>query len=660
LIRAFYSASVAQFLDESADQVLGALARSNTFDTSQTQRNAWLEQISIFQQSLRSDLHRTGHLFFEYSIPRMGKRVDAVLILGGAVFVIEFKVGERNYPRHAIDQVEDYGLDLKNFHSGSHDKAVVPVLAATEAEASSNHLFCAEDKLYSPLLVNKETLVPTIDSCVREIDAPRFDAEEWANSIYRPTPTIVEAAQALYRGHNVGEITRSDAGAENLSKTADAIDRVITDAKARSGKAICFITGVPGSGKTLAGLNIANERHNIDEGEHAVFLSGNGPLVNVLREALARDRVSQAEARGGSLKKQVAKSETEVFIQNIHHFRDDNLASSKAPIERVAVFDEAQRAWTLEQTGRFMKTKRGIPTFAMSEPEFLIGVMDRHEGYAVIVCLIGGGQEINTGEAGLPEWFAALANRFQDWRVYMPGRLRDYEYGRGQDLQRMIEPARLTVSDDLHLAVSVRSFRAETVSAAVKHILDGDEVAALEALQSIQEAYPIVLTRNLETARQWLRWKARGTERYGIVASSGALRLKPCGLNVKTKIDPVNWFLNDKADVRSSYYLEDVASEFDVQGLELDWACVAWDANFFRDDDDWLYRRFSGTKWQYVNDADKRLYLKNAYRVLLTRARQGMVIYVPVGDDNDATCLSAPYDSIAEYLLGLGVQPLPD
>ncbi len=590
----------------------------------------------------------------------MGKRVDTVFILGGVIFAIEFKVGERAYPRYALDQVEDYGLDLKNFHSGSHLKATVPVLAATEAEPAPNSLSRASDGLYSTLLVNKNTLVSTIENAVREIDEPSFDAEEWAESIYSPTPTIVEAAQALYRGHNVKDITRSDAGAENLSKTAKAIDGVIADAKANNRKSICFITGVPGSGKTLAGLNIANERHNIDEGEHAVFLSGNGPLVNVLREALARDKVLQAKARGESLTKSVAKSETSVFIQNIHHFRDENLVSKEAPIERVAVFDEAQRAWTQEQAARFMKAKRSIPDFSMSEPEFLIDVMNRHEGYAVIICLIGGGQEINTGEAGLPEWFAALANRFQDWHVYMPGRLREFEYGRGQDLKSMIDPSRLAVSDDLHLAVSVRSYRAETVSAVIKHILDGNESEAYKVLQPIQESYPIVLTRDLETARQWLRWKARGTERYGIIASSGALRLKPDGLNVKAKIDPVNWFLNNKSDVRSSYYLEDVASEFDVQGLELDWTCVAWDPNFFRQDDDWVYRRFSGTKWQFINDEDRRLYLKNAYRVLLTRARQGMVIYVPPGDERDPTRLPEQYNSIAEYLLGLGILSLSD
>jgi hypothetical protein len=585
----------------------------------------------------------------------MGKRVDVVVILGGIVFPIEFKVGEQQYPRYAIDQVEDYGLDLKNFHTGSHDKPVVPILAATRAEPKANTLKAAEDKLYSTLKANEETLIPLIDQAAREIAEPTIDAEEWADSAYRPTPTIVEAAQALYSGHNVEEISRSDAGARNLTRTSRAIDLVIADAKAHRRKSICFITGVPGSGKTLAGLNIANERHNIDEGEHAVFLSGNGPLVAVLREALARDKVAQAKEQGEELTKRLAKTETSVFIQNIHHFRDECLRTTDAPVERVAVFDEAQRAWTREQASKFMKARKGVSEFDKSEPEFLIEAMDRHDGYAVIVCLIGGGQEINTGEAGLPEWFAALESRFLDWHVHMPSRLTEFEYGRGQDLSALIDPERLSVSDDLHLAVSVRSYRAETVSQAVKHILDFDVELATSALQSIKAAYPIVLTRDLALARQWLRWKARGSERYGIVASSGALRLKPDGLNVKAKIDPVYWFLNDKEDVRSSYYLEDVASEFDVQGLELDWVCIAWDANFYPTNGHWAYRKFSGTKWQSINDENNRLYLKNAYRVLLTRARQGMVLYVPKGDSADPTRGPGVYDSIAEYFSSLGI-----
>jgi len=600
----------------------------------------------------------TGYIFFEFAIPRMGKRVDTIIVHNGIVFVIEFKVGEKVYSRHAIEQVEDYGLDLKNFHSGSHDKPVVPILAATSASSKENRLIRNDDGLYEPLFANGENLVSTIHSVGIEVNEPSFNAEEWAKSIYKPTPTIIEAAQALYRGHSVTEITRSDAGAKNLGRTAAAIDAVIQSSKDHDQKSICFITGVPGSGKTLAGLNIANERHNIDEGEHAVFLSGNGPLVNVLREALARNKVAQKKEQGVSLKKGVAKTETEAFIQNIHHFRDDNLESNLAPIERVVVFDEAQRAWTQEQTSRFMKARKGIVTFNQSEPEFLIDVMDRHQGYAVIVCLIGGGQEINTGEAGLPAWFDALAERFGHWQVYASDSLHDFEYGRGGDLYKTISPERLNVIEDLHLSVSVRSYRAEVVSDLVKQILDGEEQAAKDYLSQILDHYPIVLTRDLEAARTWLRWKARGTERYGVIASSGALRLKPLGLNLKAKIDPVTWFLNDKRDVRSSYYLEDVATEFDVQGLELDWMCVAWDANLYRSEEGWVYRKFSGTRWKSINDDTARIYLKNAYRVLLTRARQGMVIFVPEGSDTDPTRAASAYDSIANYLSGIGIPDL--
>ncbi|MFK8018013.1 MAG: DUF2075 domain-containing protein [Gammaproteobacteria bacterium] len=654
--RAFYSAPISVFLSETENAVLGQLVANNTFETNLEQRHSWSTQISLLQRDLNTDSHGTGRILFEFAIPRMGKRVDVVLILGPAVFPIEFKVGEQLYPKYAIRQVEDYGLDLKNFHAYSHDKPIVPVLASTCAESRDNSLESGADSLYATLLANSETLVPLIDRVAAEIQGHPIDACTWENSDYRPTPTIVEAAKALYRGHRVDEISRSDAGAKNLSQTSAAVNRAVEEAKQSQKKTICFITGVPGSGKTLAGLNIATERNNTDAGEHAVFLSGNGPLVAVLREALAVDRVEQAAASDLRVTKAKAKSETSVFIQNIHHFRDENLRTSNPPIERVAVFDEAQRAWTKEQASRFMKSRKGVPDFDMSEPEFLIQVMDRHDGYAVIVCLIGGGQEINTGEAGLPEWFAALSSRFTNWNVHMPSRLVDFEYGFGKDLSGLISPDRLTVSDDLHLGVSIRSFRAERVSEAVKHLLDLDVPAACSSLSSIKENYPIVITRNLETARQWLRWKARGTERYGIVASSGAQRLKPEGINIKAKIDPVNWFLNTVDDVRSSYYLEDAATEFDVQGLELDWVCVAWDANMYPNELEWVYRQFSGTKWQSKRGETKQRYLKNAYRVLLTRARQGMVIYVPNGDLNDPTRNPQHYQLIADYLLSLRLE----
>lgn len=653
--RSYYSSTTGGFVRDTDDHILGVLTTHHSFDLGSLQKNAWRFQIQLFRNILTMAPNLKGHIFFEFGIPRMGKRVDVVLIYRGIIFVLEFKVGEKQYPKHAIDQVVDYGLDLKNFHSGSHERPVVPVLVSTHAESAPSRLVGSVDGLYQPLRANAQNLWDVIDEVANQIAEPDFDAEEWAQSIYKPTPTIVEAAQALYQGHDVDDISRSDSGAINLSRTANAIAKVIERSKGSGRKAICFVTGVPGSGKTLAGLNIANERHDIDEGEHAVFLSGNGPLVNVLREALARDDVEQKGAEGIRLPIGEARSKVETFIQNIHHFRDDAIETDQAPIEKVVVFDEAQRAWTLKQTSRFMKDKKGIPNFNMSEPEFLIGVMDRHDDYAVIVCLVGGGQEINTGEAGLPEWFDALSHRFKDWDVYVSDQLQAYEYNRGHDLYESINADRLNIEQDMHLSVSIRSFRAEAVSDLVKHILDGDSKTAGELYDKVKDHYPIVITRELGRAKEWLRDKARGTERYGLVASSGAMRLKPLGLHLRAKIDPVHWFLNEKDDVRSSFYLEDVATEFDIQGLELDWVCVAWDSNLYRRDDDWVFRRFSGTSWKSIKNDDLRLYLKNAYRVLLTRARQGMVILVPTGSPNDPTRAPNCYDETFRYLRSIGL-----
>jgi len=653
--RSYYSSSTDRFSHDSDDHIIGVLTTHHSFALDSLQRNAWRYQIQLFRKILAVEPNLQGHLFFEFAIPRMGKRVDVVLTHRGVIFVLEFKVGEKQYSKHAIDQVVDYGLDLKNFHSGSHERPVVPVLVATHAESAPNSLVGSVDGFYQPLRANAENLWDVIDEATNQIAEPDFDAEEWARSIYKPTPTIVEAAQALYQGHDVDDISRSDSGAINLSRTANSIARVIDRSKESGRKAICFVTGVPGSGKTLAGLNIANERHDIDEGEHAVFLSGNGPLVNVLREALARDDVEQKGAEGIRLRIGEARSKAETFIQNIHHFRDDSIETDQPPIEKVVVFDEAQRAWTHKQTSRFMKDKKGIPDFDMSEPEFLIGVMDRHKDYAVIVCLIGGGQEINTGEAGLPEWFDALSRRYKEWDVYVSDQLQAYEYNRGQDLYGSIDADRLNIEKDMHLSVSIRSYRAEAVSELVRNILDGESDTAAESYELVSSDYPIAITRDLGRAKEWLRSKARGTERFGLVASSGAMRLKPMGLNLKAKIDPVTWFLNGKDDVRSSYYLEDVATEFDIQGLELDWTCVAWDSNLYRKDGNWEYRKFTGTTWKSINGLDLRLYLKNAYRVLLTRARQGMVILLPEGSEEDPTRRPEEYDETFKYLRSIGI-----
>lgn len=639
-------------MEDPENSILGTLATHHEFALEELQKNSWTSQIRILKERL-STLEK-GHIHFEYSIPRMGKRVDVVLLLNDTVFVIEFKVGAKQYEKYAIDQALDYSLDLKNFHEQSHNKKIVPIVVATEAIEFNNTLDQFEDSIFSPLKANKHNLLDVILLVPTETNT-NIDPLEWEESIYKPTPTIIEAAQALYKGHSVKEISRADSDTINLSKTSDAISKIIDDSKLNNDKSICFITGVPGAGKTLAGLNIANERHNIDEGEHAVFLSGNGPLVLILQEALARNEVSEKKGTSDAITKSKALSKTKVFIQNIHHFRDDSLQTTKAPIERVAVFDEAQRAWTLEQTRSFMKTKKGIQDFSMSEPEFLISVMDRHDDWSIIICLIGGGQEINTGEAGLPEWFSSIQRNYPHWNVYVSDKLTDQEYMRGNDLFSMIKKERLFIQRELHLSVSVRSYRSEKVSALVKSILDCDSSEAKRLYLETKPDYPILLTRNIEDAKNWLRNKARGTERCGIIASSGAYRLKPYGIHIKAKINPINWFLNDKEDVRSSYFLEDVATEFDIQGLELDWICVAWDANFRFIDGQWEYKNFRGTSWQNINDETRIFYLKNAYRVLLTRARQGMIIFIPEGDDTDITRMQSFYDTTYNYLQSIGI-----
>jgi hypothetical protein len=477
-----------------------------------------------------------------------------------------------------------------------------------------------------------------------------LDIEQWISRGYRPTPTIIQAAEVLYRTHSVIDISRSEAEDQNLHETTASVSEVIERSRKDSKKSICFVTGVPGSGKTLAGLNFATRRSAIHSDEHAVFLSGNGPLVTVLREALARDKSKRSETS-----KKKAIREVSSFVQNIHHFRDEYLKNPDVPVEKVVVFDEAQRAWTLEKAASFMKQKKGIADFNMSEPEFLISVMDRHPDWCTIVCLVGGGQEINTGEAGISEWLGALEDHFPTWDIYVSPRIESPEYVSSARAQRVLASPRVHADKHLHLAVSMRSFRAEAVSSLVAHIMDDEHEQAALTFASLSKEYPIFVTRDLATARNWLLKKARGTERVGLVASSGAQRLRPEGIHIKSKVDPANWFLNDRSDVRSSFYLEEVATEFDVQGLELDWVGVCWDADLRHDNRNWIHRAFKGTRWQTVKDESKKLYLKNAYRVLLTRARQGMILFVPRGDPSDPTRLPSFYNPTVEFLGKCGI-----
>jgi Schlafen group 3, DNA/RNA helicase domain len=652
--REYYSDSIVAFLNASPDEILGILATNSTFALEQSQRDAWLEEISILRSVLPPF---QGSVYFEYSIPRIGQRIDVVLLIGPVIFVLEFKIGEKGFPSHAIDQVWDYALDLKNFHETSHDHFIAPILISTIANDAGpvRVEIPHHDKLLLPTKTSVAQLGSVLKDILRHVDGPDIARELWESGRYYPTPTIVEAALALYNGHSVSDISRSDASAINLHETSESISSIVQSAKSKSQKAICFVTGVPGAGKTLVGLNIATSHIDKESDLYSVFLSGNGPLVAILREALARDKVRRERLRGRKIKKGQAMSEVKMFVQNVHHFRDDCLVDPKSPpIEHVALFDEAQRAWNVEQTSNFMRRKKKTLNFNQSEPEFLISCLDRHSDWAVIVCLVGGGQEINTGEAGITEWIESLNRSFPHWHIYISPRLADSEYGAGEVLTSLRARPNVAHKDELHLAVSMRSFRAENVSLLVKQLLDLSAEEAQTTLKNVEAKYPIVVTRDLTRAKQWLREQARGSERYGIVVSSQAQRLKPHALDVRTPINPIHWFLDGKEDVRSSYYLEDVATEFHVQGLELDWACVTWDADFRYSDKGWEHWSFCGDRWNHIKNKERQNYLKNAYRVLLTRARQGMVIVVPQGDLEDRTRNPASYDPTFEYLRNVG------
>jgi hypothetical protein len=654
--RYLYSDTIERFLITETDIVWGKLtSEDHHHQNILTQRAAWKQEIIMLKESLKG---YKGQIYFEYDIPRMGRCIDVVLIIKNVIFVLEFKVGSSEFILNDVDQVWDYALDLKNFHEKSHKNILAPILIATHAKELSLNIESTphNDNLLFPIKTNIELLSSVINNILAFAEGDGEDIVDWANGRYMPTPTIIEAALALYNNHSVADISRSDASARNLTHTRKAVSEIIDKAKAESIKTICFVTGVPGAGKTLVGLDIASKNQDKDNEMSSVFLSGNGPLVDILREALTRDKVKREVEAGRKMTKGAASTIVKKFIQNVHHLRDDCLRDKNPPFEHVTIFDEAQRAWDQKQTIDFMRRKRDQADFDSSEPEFLISCLNRHKDWAAIICLVGGGQEINTGEAGINEWIESLIRKYQDWHVYVSSHLTDSEYAAGNALQLLQNKDNVFFKDDLHLSVSQRSFRAENLSHLIKNILDQNIPEAQKQYQKLKKKYPLVLTRDFKTAKQWLKSNARGSERYGIVASSQAQRLKPHAINVKAPMDYIHWFLDGKDDVRSSYYLEDVATEFHIQGLELDWSCLTWDADFRYSKDEWKTFSFVGSKWHNIHKLENKQYLKNAYRVLLTRARQGMVIVVPDGDAEDHTRKSEYFDTTYNYLKEIGLE----
>lgn len=651
--RYYYSDTIENFINSSSEKILGKIVLNSQNDEL-TQKEAWIYEIEQLKKILISF---NGMIFFEYAIPRMGRRIDVLLIIKGVLFIIEFKVNEKIHNISAIEQVWDYALDLKNFHETSHNVLIAPILVSTHAKSTAYSITSHIDKVIEPIKTNSDTLKTVISEILLYGKDEPLIPVNWLTGRYAPTPTIIEAAMALYNNHNVDDITRSDADAINIGVTSSTLSKIINDAQTNKYKAICFVTGVPGAGKTLVGLNVATKHMDKESKSTSVYLSGNGPLVDILREALTRDKVDREKAKGKKITKGEVLRKVKLVIQNVHNFRDEYVKDKEnPPFDHVAIFDEAQRAWNKEKTTDFMKRRKRIPNFGQSEPEFLISCMDRHKEWAVVICLVGGGQEIHTGEAGISEWIYTINNKYPAWKVFVSDKLTDSEYAAGYALDLLKTHKYVEYKKELHLAVSLRSFRAENLSILVKHLLDINIEEARFHYNKLRDNYPIFLTRDLLKAKKWLKEKARGSERYGLVVSSQAERLKPYAIDVKSPINPINWFLDGKDDVRSSFYLEDVATEFHVQGLELDWTCITWDGDFRFSNDGWNHFSFKGKKWFNILKEERKQYLKNAYRVLLTRARQGMIIVVPEGDNSDHTRKSEFYDATFDYVKSIGFE----
>lgn len=707
--RCLYNNSITGFLGDSDLSILGELCDHYNGVVLTTTREAWKGEIDIMKEALSSCGETDGHIVFEYDIPRLGKRIDVVLLLKGIIFCIEFKVGESHILEADVDQVLDYALDLKNFHKFSQDKLIVPILVATKYKSSSSviQMSVYDDRVVNPLVTGETNLSTIITKVLNKYPDEAPVDPNWIISPYAPTPTIIEAARTLYENHSVENITRHEADDVSTDRTIRYILNVIKESKEQQKKSICFVTGVPGAGKTLVGLDVAvkqtyqgQEKPVEDEG--AVYLSGNGPLVAVLTEALAQDNYKKCREKGEKKKLTDSRREVSKSIQIIHRYRDNMLAKIKIPVENgileidpekavrqekagfgevehVAIFDEAQRSWTHKRLADYLKrggtygNKLKVANFPMSEAAFLIWSLDQREDWATIVCLVGGGQEINTGEAGIAEWIKAVNEEFSHWEVHISPQLTEPEYAEGRVNELLKDNPNVIFSDDLHLSVSLRSYRAEKVSAFVHALLTFDNSAST-IYEEIKDRYPIVLTRDMAKARRWLHEKVRGTERTGVLVTKEAARFKPLAIHILPSDveNAVHWFLDDKADTRSSNYLEDAATEIQVQGLELDYTCVLWDADMRFENGEWHYYSFNGnTKWieqigNTENKQDKLKYMLNAYRVLLTRARAGMVICVPEGNPNktltgfweDSTRLPEYYNGTYQYLKSIGLQEI--
>lgn len=621
----------------------------------------WLNDLESLQRTLlrckkQSQNVSSWGLILEFSIPRKERRIDVVLLVRDTIVVVEAKTADVSSA--AKQQLETYALLLHYFHKGSANRRIIPVLvsskyAAPDLAALSQREFFQQMPSYwiAPVLSSSWEMLPDLLMEVNAQCEVQLSVQQWEQSPYFPVPSIIDAATALSTGLSIREIAHSEASEHEIEEVGKTIQVYMNTARTQGQHAICFLTGVPGSGKTLVGLGLAHSSENKESPIH--FMSGNGPLVKVLQHLFTQESMRQGT------RSHEAKEHARTLIENVHVFARTYTDDDKgAPSNYAIIFDEAQRAWNRAQNWK--KFKRNY-----SEPEMLLRIMGRHEAWSFVVALVGGGQEINDGESGLEEWGRALLDSDKEWTIYAsPEVLEGGPSTAGHKLfpDGFTERAVVTNSH-LHLRTSNRSLRAEQLTSWVNKVIEGDHKGA--AAIGITARFPIFLTRNLDAARAKLHSQRKGETRYGLVGSSGAARLRADGLEPNPSFHAEypweHWYLAKPDDVRSSYRCEVFATEFEIQGLELDWIGLCWGGDMIWSKDGWQLRALrqgSPSKWSSIKSMEKVIYRKNAYRVLLTRARQGMVIYVPTGSRDDSTRLSAEFDTTAEYLLRCGVLPL--
>ncbi len=651
-MRAWFACTGVEFGARDPADIVGRLAsaqQARGYPGTPDQDFAWRRQVAALRAAIIEAGGAAWTIALEYDLLRLEKRVDAVVLTDRAILVLEFKTGATD--RAALAEAEDYALDLRDFHAGSRAHPIVPILVAGDAPfvppAQPPLLW---DGVQAPLCAGHATLGAAMRWVQAEVPPGSLDGEAWLAAPYRPVPTIIEAATMLYARNGVAEIASARADTANLTRTAEAIRRAVRRAQAEGGKRLVLVTGIPGAGKTLCGLNAVFAP---EAGPHSAFLTGNVPLVTVLRAALAQDAVARRECSRAEAERRAKQR-----LQNVHRFLEDNATdpTGRAPPDRLIVFDEAQRAWDAAKAR--IGTRNKPSRLTMSEPAHTLEIMGRHEGWAVVVALIGNGQEINTGEAGLAEWGRVVAGSAGAWRAVAARRALRAE----DPVQRLAEAEAdwLDLDEDLDLTVPVRSVRESAGAAWVDAVLRGAVAEARDIAEGC--ALPFLLARDLDAMRAALRRLARGRRRAGLVAAAGAKRLRAEGLGVQVE-EVADWFLRRWPDVRASDALETFATEYDCQGLELDVVGLGWGGDLLWQAGAWTPRHFSGHRWQAVHKAEERRHIVNTYRVLLTRARYETVIWVPRGSDradpfHDATRDAAEMEAIAAFLLACGARQI--